>query len=336
MITVPSSQAVLLAVWAVTLGTTQMVRSDPHYHVVKRIVLNRGSAAYLSVDATRRRLYGADTTVIDIDSNKIVGTVPPFSGHGFALAPDLGKGLGRRGVIFDLSTLAQVGKVDAQGEQAAYDPMTHHAFLISTDGVIGVDMISGSVIGRVSLRHGLSGNVRSAVSDAHGHLFVNVLTFPTPELGEAANQGDERGLRSGKAEIAVLDAGALTVLRSLPLRECGGLPTGLSMDRQNKRLFVSCPDKLLVVDPDTGGIVAVVPVVGHAVTNAFDSAAGIVLSPARGGHMTIVHEDTPNVYRVVETVTTADGGGVVAVDEHTHRAFLVGGSDPIHVIVVAP
>src|SRR5690349_1407707 len=69
---------------------------------------------YCVADSAARRLYvthGDQVLVLDLDTEKLVGSVGPFQGiHGVALTPEFGRGYvsdGRAGVIgcFDLKTL---------------------------------------------------------------------------------------------------------------------------------------------------------------------------------------------------------------------------------------
>ena len=95
--------------------------ADPNYHVVKEIQIGgEGGWDYLIVDPDAHRLYVSHATkvvVADIDTGKIVGEIPDTPGvHGFALAPDLGRGFtsngrGNSSTIVDLKTLKPLGTV---------------------------------------------------------------------------------------------------------------------------------------------------------------------------------------------------------------------------------
>src|ERR1700728_1273597 len=67
------------------------------YHLIKTIkVGGEGFWDYLNFDSSTRRLFisrGTRVDVLDVDSEKIVGTIPDTPGvHGIALAPELGDG----------------------------------------------------------------------------------------------------------------------------------------------------------------------------------------------------------------------------------------------------
>jgi hypothetical protein len=272
------------------------VRSDSTlYHVASEIRVESGGADFLSVDAVNRHLYGAGYAVIDIDRNAIVGHLPPRSGHGFALAPELGRALTNAGVIFDLRTLKVQAKLRAIGDASAYDSATQRAFLFS-DTTQVVDMARARVAGAVPL----GGSPESGVADGDGTVFVNLVASDS---------------------MVVIDARRLTIRSRWPLAPCHA-PHGLSMDRVHRRLFASCENHLLVVvHADSGRIVSSLPTQGEGDQNAFDPRTGLVFNP-NGDTMTIVHEDAPDVYRVAQTVQTPGAGVQAAVDERAHHAFV--------------
>src|ERR1017187_7740089 len=108
--------------------------AQPSYHFLKEIpVGGEGFWDYLSVDAAARRLYvthGTKVVVIDIDKDEVVGEVADTPGvHGFAIAPDLGRGFASNGQeakasIVDLKTLKTLSKVGTGQNPDAilYDP----------------------------------------------------------------------------------------------------------------------------------------------------------------------------------------------------------------------
>src|SRR5437879_13121559 len=85
------------------------------YHFLKEIpVGGDGGWDYLSVDEAGRRLYVSHATkvvVLDLDKETVVGEITNTPGvHGFAPAPDLGRGFSSNGrenkaSVVDLNTL---------------------------------------------------------------------------------------------------------------------------------------------------------------------------------------------------------------------------------------
>ena len=56
------------------------------------------------------------------------------------------------------------------------------------------------------------------------------------------------------SEIVEFDARTLKILNRYPLAP-GEEPTGLAFDRENRRLFSTCNNKLVVMDADSGKVV---------------------------------------------------------------------------------
>jgi len=80
---------------------------------------------------------------------------------------------------------------------------------------------------------------------------------------------------------------------------------------------------MAVVDMRTGKVVAT-PAVGSGVDAAgFDPGTQLAFTSNGEGTITVVHEDTPDKYTVVETVPTQRGARTMAVNPKTHRLYTV-------------
>jgi DNA-binding beta-propeller fold protein YncE len=264
------------------------------------------------VDDAARRVYVSHATqvdVLDADSGEIKGKIPDTQGvHGIAVAPDLGRGFTSNGrddsvTVFDLKTLETLDKVKTgKGPDAIlYDPDTHQVFAMCGRGgsATVIDAAKGKVAGTIDL----GGQPESGVSDGAGLVFVNL---------------------EDKAELLKIDARNLKVLERWPLAP-GKTPTGLAMDRRNHRLFVGCRSKhQVVLNSDTGKVVTTLPIGDGVDACAFDPETGLVFSSCRDGTVTVIHQENPDDYKVVETVKTRPGSKTMALDPKTHRLFLPG------------
>jgi hypothetical protein len=268
-----------------------------HYHVVKTIPLGTARADYIIIDAVGRRLYGIGDMVIDVDKDSIVGHVTG-SGGGFAIAHDLGRGLVRNGIVFDLKTLAVTGHEDVKGDGIRYDLFTHRAFVWEgKDGWV-VDMRSGKLEKKMMIGDGLE----TGVVDGRGKMFANV---------------------EDKGAIERFDTKALTIDTTYaPVPGCGRAQ-GLAMDTTTRRLFMACDTNVVVVNADNGNIVTRISVPSRADQNCFDASTKLVFNPNRiDSTMTVVHEDAADKYSVVEKVRTGGGARTCAVDEQTHKVYV--------------
>ena len=301
------------SVGAVLLFTFFAVAAGPGLHVVKTYKLGGdGGWDYLKADADSRHLFisrGIHVIVMDMDSGKVVGDIPDTPGvHGIALANDLGRGFtsnGREGTvtIFDLKTLATIGKVKAVGENPdaiLFDPATKRVFTFNghSQDSTAIDAGTGHIVGKIPL----GGKPEFAVSTGSGDIFVNI---------------------EDKSELVRLDPKTLKVENRWPLAPCEE-PSGLAMDVKNRRLFAGCDNKMMaVVNADTGKVITTLPIGGGVDANGFDPESGLAFASCGEGVLTVVKEETPDKFSVAENVPTEAGARTMNIDPKTHQIFLV-------------
>jgi hypothetical protein len=302
-----------VGVIAVSIAAVALAAGGPGYHVVTTYKIGGdGGWDYLTADSDARRVYisrGTHVMVIDADSGKSVGDIPDTPGvHGIALAADLGRGFtsnGREGTvsIFDIKTLAAGSKVKVGDNPDAilYDPATKRVFTFNgrSQDSTAIDGATGKVLGTIKL----DGKPEFAASDAKGEVFVNI---------------------EDKSEIQVIDPKKLEVTAKWPLAPCTE-PSGLSIDRKNRRLFVGCDNKMIaVVNADSGKVLAT-PAIGDGVdATAFDAETGLAFASCGGdGVLTVVKEESSDKFSVAENVPTQKGARTMALDAKTHNVFVV-------------
>jgi len=317
----------VLGMIAVVCSCTSMSQGQAgaaaKYQVIQKYVLG-GDAGwdYLTLDASARRLYIARATrvmIVDPDSGKLVGEIADTPGvHGIAVVPELrerfsnsvdrtGKGFiscGRANnvAIFDMKTLAITGhaKTGDGPDAITYDPASRRVFAFNgrSQDATAIDVNSGNPVGTINL----GGKPEFAVVDGTGRVYVNV---------------------ENTSEIAVLDARKLTVLNRWPLKPCEE-PTGLAIDVKNGRLFSGCSNKLMaIVDTTSGKLITTLPIGGGVDATGFDPDNQIAFSSNGDGTLTLIHQDSPDKYTVLENVETARGARTSAFDPKTHNIYLV-------------
>jgi YVTN family beta-propeller protein len=302
----------LRAALFVSLFAIFSTAADPGYHVIKTYKLGgEGGWDYLNLDSSSRRLYISRAThviVIDADSGKPVGDIPDTPGvHGIALAPELGRGFvsnGREGTvtIFDIQTLKLITTVTVGDNPDAilYDPATKRVFTFNgkSHDSTALDAAKGTVLGTIKLE----GKPEFAASDGKGEIFVNI---------------------EDKSQLDAIDPAKLEVKSRWPLAPCEE-PSGLSIDREHRRLFAGCDNKMMaVVDADTGKVLAT-PAIGDGVdATAFDPGTGLAFASCGEGVLTVVREESPNKFSVAENVKTQEGARTLALDDKTHQVFVV-------------
>jgi DNA-binding beta-propeller fold protein YncE len=294
------------------MAALALAAAGPGYHVIQTYkVGGEGWWDYLTADSDARRVFisrGTHVMVLDADSGKSVGDIPDTQGvHGIALAPDIGKGFtsnGREGTvsIFDIKTLATSSKVKVGDNPDAilYDPATKRVFTFNgrSQDSTAIDAASGKVLGIIKL----DGKPEFAASDAKGMIYVNI---------------------EDKSELTAIDPSKLEVKAKWPLAPCTE-PSGLSIDRKNRRLFVGCDNKMMaVVDADSGKVLAT-PAIGEGVdATTFDPETGLAFASCGEGVLTVVKEESPDKFSVAENVPTKKGARTLALDAKTHNIFVV-------------
>jgi hypothetical protein len=114
-------------------------------------VKTTGHGDFYTLDQQHRRLYGAGRYVVDIDRKSVADSLSDSASGGFVIAPELGRGLARTGLFFDLRTARSLSSIPYAGAASVYDPQTKRAFLLRPDTTTVVDMKSGTVTARIAI-----------------------------------------------------------------------------------------------------------------------------------------------------------------------------------------
>jgi hypothetical protein len=95
------------------------------------------------------------------------------------------------------------------------------------------------------------------------------------------------------------------------------------MDHKNRRLFAVCDEKVMaVVNADTGKVVATPAICEGPDAAGFDPATGYAFASCGDGNLTVIHEDSPDKFSVVENVPTKRSARTMGLDLKTHNIFL--------------
>jgi DNA-binding beta-propeller fold protein YncE len=282
-----------------------------NYHVTKTIPVGGDEGwDYVTVDSSARRVYvshGSHVVVLDADSDAVVGDIPDTQGvHGIAIASDIGRGFTSDGranmvTIFDLKSLKTIGtvKTGVNPDAIIYDPSAKRLFTMNSrsQDTTAINAEDGTVVGTLAL----GGKPEFAVTDGKGTIYVNI---------------------EDKSELVHFDSKTLTVLHRWPMAPCQE-PSGLAADWKSHRLFAGCDNKLMVaIDSDGGKIVATIPIGEGVDANAFDPKTDLAFASTGDGHLTVVHEESPDKYTVVANVPTKRSARTMGLDLKSHRIFL--------------
>jgi hypothetical protein len=281
------------------------------YHVIKTIpVGGEGGWDYIYVDSDARRVYvsrGTHVMVLDADTYAVLGDIPDTQGvHGIAIASDLGRGFISNGrannvTIFDLKTLKSLGTVatGTNPDAILYEPVTKRVFAFNgrSKDATAINGADGTIVATIAL----GGKPEFAVADGKGNVYLNI---------------------EDTSELVHLDAKDLKVLHRWPEAPCKEA-SGLAMDLKNRRLFAGCDNKMMaVIDADSGKVIATPPIGEGVDANGFDPATQFAFSSNGEGTLTVVHQDSPEKYTVVENVPTKKSARTMGLDLKTHNIFL--------------
>lgn len=316
----PASIAAVAFVTVLSVGmflklATAHAAAPSGYNLLKTIpVTGEGGWDYLTVDSEARRLYisrGTHVAVMDIDTYAIIGDIPDTQGvHGIALAPDLGRGFTSNGgtstvTVFDLKSLNTLSTaITGDGPDAiVYDLASKRVFTFNgrAGTATAIDAAKAGTRGVSGLTIDLGSKPEFAVADGEGHVYNNL---------------------EDKSLVVQIDSRSREILNRWPLEPCES-PSGMAIDTQHRRLFIGCHNKLMaIMDADTGKVVATVPIGEGVDANSFDPGTQLAFASNGDGTLTVVHEDSPDKYTVVENVSTKKGARTMALDRKTHNIFL--------------
>jgi hypothetical protein len=101
-------------------------------------------------------------------------------------------------------------------------------------------------------------------------------------------------------------------------------PVAMGIDTGNHRLFSGCRSGLMAVsDYQSGRVVATAPIGAGVDGTAYDPASADVFASNADGTLTVIHQDAPDKYRVIQTLQTAPAARNMGLDPTSHRIFLV-------------
>jgi DNA-binding beta-propeller fold protein YncE len=246
-----------------------------------------------------------------------------------------------------LPTVADVAKLPGRQEPATHgvviDPTSHLAFVTRSEAntVDILDPAEMNVIKRIPVADDPDGIfydefdklVYVASGDSHLATLIDPssqATVGTISLGGAPEYAAfdpstkllYQNLHDNSTVVAV-DIAKRSVVQGWPLQGCVA-PTGMAIDELHRRLFIGCNANamLAVFDLDEHRVVATVPIGKGPDTVAFDPALRRIYATGKSGVLTVVRQDGPNQYQVIDTVHLHYGAHTLTVDLKTHTVFV--------------
>ncbi len=284
------------------------------FKVEKFDIKGDGGTDYVAVESATGRVFVSRANhmmVVEGATGKVLADIPNTPGvHGAGIATKAGHGFTTNGgdstvTMFDLKTLAVIKQISvSQGglDGIMYDEpddkiiLTNHSRPIGT--LTAIDPKTGDIVGTAELEDNAP---EGAAADGKGHIFVN---------------------NEVKNTIQVIDVKTWKAIASWPLDPCKG-PTGIAYDKASDRIFSGCNNTSVVVDPNTGKVVATIKNGTRVDALGWDPSKKLIYIPNGGeGNVTVVHQDSADKYTVVDTVATFAGAKTITVDSATHNVYL--------------
>ncbi len=294
------------------LAGASLIFESPTYRITHTYSLGGdGSWDYIVPDPPAHRLFiGRQNRVmvVSADDGVVLGEVPGIQGaHGTAIATGSGHGFATSGndravVMFDLQTLKPLGRIPAAEDADAiiFDRVSNRVFTFNGDA-----------------------HSSTVIDPTVGALITNIPLGGKPEYGAAADDGKVYANLTDTSEVVEIDARTATVTRRWSTAPCRQ-PVAMAIDPDRHRLFSGCRSGVMAIsDYAAGKVVATVPI-GTGVDGAgYDPLMRDAFASNADGTLTVIHQDTPDQYRVTQTVSTAPAARNMGLDPITHRLFLV-------------
>lgn len=300
-------------VLALTLAAVPLLaQPTASYRIAHTYLLGEdGSWDYVVPDPPHHRLFIARQTrvmVVDENTGRLLGEVPDIHGaHGTAIAENTGHGFATSGndqsvVMFDLKTFKPLGRIPAAEDADAivFDPASNRVFTLNGDA-----------------------HSSTVIDPREGKLITNIPLGGKPEYGASAGDGKVYANLTDISEVVEIDAKSATVSRRWSTAPCKQ-PVSMAIDPTHHRLFSGCRSGVMAVsDYQTGKVVATLPI-GKGVDGAgYDPASANAFASAADGTLTVIHQDSPDEYRVIQTIETPEGSRNMGLDQTNHRVYVV-------------
>jgi DNA-binding beta-propeller fold protein YncE len=273
----------------------------------------RASLNHMSVDAARQRLFvpapnDKRLEIIDLKTGKPWRSLASERPAAARYAPEFDQlyvSSGRYLYAYDGSDLALKARIDLQSrlDELVYDAQSRRLYVgCMTDGETGIaviDVPEEKLLERIPLPASPQG---MAVGDAGTRIFANL-----PD--------------TSRIEVVSVDG-----RKSVTRWGLGGASDNfpLALDEPNHRLFAACrtPAELIVLDTQSGKVIARVPCVGDADDAWYDALTKRVYVSGGQGFISVVEQQDPDHYRLAGSVTTVEGAATSVFSNELNSLYV--------------
>jgi DNA-binding beta-propeller fold protein YncE len=290
-------------VLTIATATALFAQSSPYSITHKYQLGGDGSWDYIVPDPPSHRLYIARQSrvmVVDQDSGKLLAEITGIQGaHGTAIAEKTGHGFATSGNDQSFKTLGRIPAAE-DADAILFDAPSNRVFTLNGDA-----------------------HSSTVIDPSAGKLVTNIPLGGKPEYGVSAGDGKVYANLTDTSEVVEIDAKIATVGRRWSTAPCKQ-PVAMAIDKIHHRLFSGCRSGVMAIsDFQTGKVVAAVPI-GTGVDGAgYDAVTEDSFASNADGTLTVVHQDSPDQYHVIQTLATPVGSRNMGLDPTNHRVFVV-------------
>jgi DNA-binding beta-propeller fold protein YncE len=289
-----------LAGLTAALSTRSAAAADPPpLERVQTIALKgpAGGLDHLALDAKRGRLFVANTVngsldIVDLKAGKLVKQI---SGQGRIRGIDyspeadrvfVGNGTGGICNTFDGETYELVKSVPLgdDADNVRYNPRTQRIYVVHADREL-------------------------SVIDARDYTLRSPIALPRNLGAFKLEAGRPRMYINAKSEgVVVIDSNEDRIINRFSVAPAG-TNAAVAIDEPNHRLLIGCRKNpsLVVMDSDTGKIVASVPIPGDVDDLSFDARHGRIYASCGEGAIAVIRQIDADQYESLVTISTAKG-----------------------------
>ena len=230
------------------------------------------------------------------------------SAHGVALLPDLNVAFITRSEantvdVFDPRSLQRLASIPVADDADAILYISSSKLVYVMDGDANMESLIDHARRATVGVHRLPGKPEFPAMDARsGLLFQN--------------------LENTNAVVAI-DVGNRSVVGQWPLAPCEG-PSGMAIDAEQRRLFAVCSGnaKLVVFDLESHQVITSLEISGGPDSVAFDRGVHRIYAAGKAGKLTVIQQDGPDNYRILDEIRTHYGAHTLTVDPVSHKVFV--------------
>src|SRR6266446_423042 len=295
----PSLQAIVALVSCYTFATVRAQTAAP-LKLTQTIALPgvEGRIDHVAFDAAGERLFvcalGNNTVeVIDLRKAERIHSITGLGApQGIVYIPKLDRlfvANDKGGIfkIYDGKSFQQISELNFEddADNVRYEGATRKIYVgFGSGGIAVVNASDGKQIGSIKL----SAHPEAFELEKNGkRIFVNV---PNSRHVAVIDRDKREVINTWKTDLAF-----------------GNFP--MALDEANHRLFIGCrmPSKLVVLDTESGDVVAKVDISGDPDDVFYDSKRHRIYAICGAGKIDIIEQTDPSNYKAVTKIDTADG-----------------------------